>query len=133
MSLTIDKKLKTDFDELERLESIVDELNLVAGLDEDKKGGLLLCVSEGVTNAMLHGNKMDESKVVTLHAKAEKNKVSISIQDQGKGFNPNAVPDPLDTDNLLKTSGRGVFLMKTYCDELIYDNGGTRVTLVVNA
>lgn len=133
MSLTIDKKLKTDFDELERLESIVDELNLVAGLDEDKKGGLLLCVSEGVTNAMLHGNKMDESKVVTLHAKAEKNKVSISIQDQGKGFNPNATPDPLDTDNLLKTSGRGVFLMKTYCDELIYDKGGTRVTLVVNA
>ena len=133
MSFTIDKKLKTDFDELELLESIVDELNQVAGLDEEKKGGLLLCVSEGVTNAMLHGNKMDDSKVVILHAEAVEGKVKVSIQDQGKGFDPDAVPDPLDTDNLLKTSGRGVFLMKTYCDEVVYDKGGTRVTLVVKA
>lgn len=133
MAVTFDKVLKTDFDELEHLDEIVTSLSVEAGMDEEKSAGLMLCVSEAVTNGMLHGNKMDGSKTVHLTAKAVKGEVVVTVQDQGAGFNPDAIPDPLDEANLLKPSGRGVFLMKTYCDEVTYDRNGTRVTLIMRA
>lgn len=131
--MTIEKKLKTDFEELYHLDEIVDALGAEAGLDDERKAGLMLCASEAVTNGMLHGNKMDENKSVFLHATASPGEVRFSVRDEGSGFDPGSVPDPLEEDNLLKPSGRGVFLMKTYCDEVIYDLGGTRVTLVIKA
>lgn len=131
MSVSFDKVLKTDFDELEHLEEIVTSLSETAGLGEDQSAGLMLCVSEAVTNGMLHGNKMDESKIVHLTASAVRGEVKVTVQDQGEGFDPDAVPDPLAEANLLKPSGRGVFLMKTYCDEVTYDRNGTRVTLIM--
>lgn len=131
MAVSFDKVLKTDFDELEHLDEIVTSLSDAAGMDEEQSAGLMLCVSEAVTNGMLHGNKMDESKTVHLTAKAEKGIVEVTVQDQGKGFDPDAIPDPLDEANLLKPSGRGVFLMKTYCDDVRYDRNGTRVTLIM--
>ncbi len=131
--MTIEKKLKTDFEELYHLDEIVDVLGAEAGLDDERKAGLMLCASEAVTNGMLHGNKMDEGKTVTIHATAIPGEVRFSVRDEGSGFDPGSVPDPLNDDNLLKPSGRGVFLMKTYCDEVIYDMGGTRVTLVIKA
>lgn len=133
MAVTFDKVLKTDFDELEHLDEIVTSLTTEAGMDEEQSAGLMLCVSEAVTNGMLHGNKMDESKTVHLTAKADNGEVVVTVQDQGTGFNPDSIPDPLDEANLLKPSGRGVFLMKTYCDEVNYDRNGTRVTLVMRA
>jgi serine/threonine-protein kinase RsbW len=133
MPVSFDKVLNTDFDELEHLDEIVTSLAEEAGLNEDQSSGLMLCVSEAVTNGMLHGNKMDESKTVHLTAKAKKGEVIVTVQDEGKGFDPDAVPDPLDEANLLKPSGRGVFLMKTYCDEVNYDRNGTRVTLIMRA
>jgi serine/threonine-protein kinase RsbW len=128
-----DKVLKTDFDELEYLDEIVESLSAEAGMDQEQAAGLMLCVSEAVTNGMLHGNKMDETKTVHLTAKAVNGEVVVTVQDQGKGFDPDAVPDPLEEANLLKPSGRGVFLMKTYCDEVKYDQNGTRVTLIMRA
>jgi serine/threonine-protein kinase RsbW len=133
MAISFDKVLKTDFDELEHLEEIVNTLAEEAGLDEEQSAGLMLCVSEAVTNGMLHGNKMDESKTVHLTAQASDGTVCVTVQDQGTGFDPDAVPDPLAEANLLKPSGRGVFLMKTYCDEVSYDHNGTRVTLIMRA
>jgi serine/threonine-protein kinase RsbW len=133
MGVSFDRLLQTDFDELEHLDEIVSALSAEAGLDEEKSSGLMLCVSEAVTNGMLHGNKMDATKTVHLTASAVPGTVRVTVQDQGDGFNPDTIPDPLDSDNLLKPSGRGVFLMKTYCDEVIYDEHGTRVTLVIRA
>lgn len=133
MPLIIDKTLISDFDSLVEVEAIVDEISAEAGLDEDQKAGLMLSASEATTNAMLHGNKMDPGKIVTIHAEAIPGKALYSAEDQGEGFNPDDVANPLDSENLLKPSGRGVFLMRTYCDEVSFDKGGRRVTLVVKS
>lgn len=130
MALTISKTLNTDFDELAEVETMVDELTAVTPLDEDKKSGLQLCASEAVTNAMLHGNKMDPDKKVKISAVADRNEIRFIVQDEGDGFDPDDIPNPLAEENLLKPSGRGVFLMKTYCDDVIYEKNGTQLTLV---
>jgi serine/threonine-protein kinase RsbW len=131
MALSLSKILNTDFDDLVEVEPLIDELSAVTPLDEDKKSGLLLCASEAVTNAMLHGNKMDPDKKVAIYATADDYEIRFTVTDEGDGFNPDDIPDPLAEENLLKPSGRGVFLMKTYCDEVIYDKNGTQLTLVV--
>jgi len=131
MALKLSKILNTDFDDLAEVEPLIEELATITPLDEDKKSGLLLCASEAVTNAMLHGNKMNPDKKVTITANADDNEITFTVLDEGDGFNPDDIPNPLAEENLLKPSGRGVFLMNTYCDEVIYQKNGTQLTLVV--
>lgn len=133
MALSISKTLQTDFDDLAEVENIIEELTSVVPLDEEKKSGLMLCASEAVTNAMLHGNKMDPAKKVEISASASGQEIRFTVRDEGEGFNPGDIPNPLEAENLLKPSGRGIFLMKTYCDEVIYEKNGTQLTLVVRA
>ena len=82
---------------------------------------LLLAVTEATTNAIIHANKCDVSKLVTVDVQVHKTKITIKITDQGEGFNPAEVPDPTKPENLLKDSGRGVYLMRVYMDELNYN------------
>jgi serine/threonine-protein kinase RsbW len=121
--------LNTDFDELERFDAFITQLSSDAELSEDQFEALQLTASEAVTNAMKHGNGMDESKKVHVHAELLPDMLRLSVEDEGDGFDPQSLPDPLDPANLLKPSGRGVFLMKTYCDEVIHSKGGRMVTL----
>lgn len=132
MSFKITRTLDTDFDQLADVEDIVTELSTAANLNEEQSASLMLAASEATTNAMLHGNKMDESKKVVVIAEVIGGEARYSVEDEGAGFKPDDVPNPLDAENLLKTSGRGVFLMKTYCDDVRFDKGGCRVTLVMS-
>lgn len=102
-------------------------------LDEDRIPGLLLAVTEATTNAIIHGNKSDESKSVVITVKVEENKLIISIKDQGPGFDPSSIPDPTHPDNLLKDSGRGLYLMRIYMDDLQYRHSedGTETILIM--
>ena len=106
------------------------ELNL----EESKLSGLLLAVTEAVTNAIIHANKCDETKKVQMNVIKEGNKLIITIKDEGKGFDPSKVPDPTEPENLLKDSGRGLYLMKIYTDELKYNitPTGTETILILN-
>lgn len=106
------------------------ELNL----DESKLSGLLLAVTEAVTNAIIHANKCDETKKVQMNVVKDGGKLTITIKDEGKGFDPSKVPDPTSPENLLKDSGRGLYLMKIYTDELKYNvtPTGTETILIVN-
>ena len=88
------------------------------GLDEEKINGLLLSVTEATTNAMIHGNKNDKSKLVKINVTVEDHTLTIAVKDEGFGFDPSIVPDPTDPENLLKDSGRGLYLMRIYMDEL---------------
>jgi serine/threonine-protein kinase RsbW len=93
----------------------------------------MLAVSEAATNAILHGNKLEASKKVSLEAfQSEENRLIFEVKDEGNGFDPQTLPDPLDDNNLLKTSGRGVFLMKEYADEVQYAENGTKLILRFN-
>jgi serine/threonine-protein kinase RsbW len=102
------------------------------GISDDAAFGIDMAVREAVTNAVLHGNRQDENKTVEIVLKNSPDAVEISVHDQGPGFNPEDVPDPTANENILKTSGRGIFFMRTFMDEvdwLIRPEGGTTVRM----
>ena len=80
---------------------------------------LAIAVTEAVNNGMSHGNQYREEKLVWLKIIIKSNEIIIEVQDQGEGFNPENLPDPLSSENLLKPGGRGVFLMKELCQSMI--------------
>jgi serine/threonine-protein kinase RsbW len=90
----------------------------VAGFDEDEALNLGIAVREAVINAMAHGNKMDPARKVTVSLKARKNVLQARVLDQGMGFDPDAPPDPTVEDNVLKTSGRGLLLIRAFVDSV---------------
>ena len=103
------------------------------GVSDDALFGIDMAVREAVTNAVLHGNRQDENKTVDLVLKSSPDAVEISVHDQGPGFNPSDVPDPTAAENILKTSGRGIFFMRSFMDEvdwLIRPEGGTTVRML---
>jgi serine/threonine-protein kinase RsbW len=103
------------------------------GLSEELSFGIEMALREAVTNAMVHGNQEDEAKSVEVIFNCHDNELEIEIRDQGEGFDPAKVPDPTNAENLLKTSGRGIFLMRTFMDEVEWLNrpeGGTAVRMM---
>jgi serine/threonine-protein kinase RsbW len=122
-----------------RIEAVADAAAAVTdfvkgcGLDEQVAFGVDMAVREALTNAVVHGNQEDEHKSVEVIFGCGENALEIEIRDQGKGFDPASVPDPTEPANLLKTSGRGIFLMRTFMDEVDWcarPEGGTTVRLV---
>jgi serine/threonine-protein kinase RsbW len=102
------------------VEEFVNYFSVDLGLDQEKINGLLLAVTEATTNAIIHGNKNNKLKMVRIAVYVEGNDITVKIKDEGKGFDPSIVPDPTDPENLLKDSGRGLYLMRVYMDELKY-------------
>lgn len=88
-----------------------------AGFDEDSRLQLGMALRESMVNAVVHGNKYSTGKKVRLVLEFTGSRLSIRVIDQGDGFNPNAVPDPLAQENLLRQSGRGLLLMRAFVDE----------------
>lgn len=103
------------------VEEFVNYFSVELGLDQEKINGLLLAVTEATTNAIIHGNKNNKLKMVRISVFVEGKDISIVIKDEGKGFDPSIIPDPTDPENLLKDSGRGLYLMRVYMDGLSYN------------
>jgi serine/threonine-protein kinase RsbW len=102
------------------------------GVGEEAAFGIDMAVREAITNAMVHGNKEDEAKTVELTLNCLGRELEIEVKDQGEGFDPASIPDPTDPANILKTSGRGIFLMRTFMDEVQWSmrpDGGTAVRM----
>ncbi|HKI46055.1 MAG TPA: ATP-binding protein [Balneolales bacterium] len=131
--MTKEKKLNlvSRVDEIARLESFVDELQKDSELDESKKNDVLLVLNEAVMNAIVHGNQNDPKKHVMVMAYLNSQKMTFRIKDEGPGFDPSELPDPLDPANLLKLGGRGVFLINQYADEVHYSEKGNEVEIVI--
>lgn len=106
---------------------------LVAGhqMDEARYHNAIIALTEGVNNAIVHGNKRDETKSVTITGEIQNAMLLLTIDDNGSGFNPDTLPDPLAPENLLRDGGRGVFLMRSLCDaaDFINTETGCRTTL----
>ena len=97
---------------LDSIEKAVDLAEKVAGnmkLNETEVSSFAIAVSEAVTNAIKHGNREDKSKKVYLNIDVENDKITVSVKDSGKGFNPDELLDPTKEENITKSSGRGVF------------------------
>ncbi len=103
------------------VEEFVNYFAVDLGLDREKINGLLLAVTEATTNAIIHGNKNNKLKMVRIYVFVEGSTITIKIKDEGQGFDPSIVPDPTNPENLLKDSGRGLYLMRIYMDGLSYN------------
>ena len=116
------------------VEEFVNYFAVDLNINAEKIPGIMLAVTEASTNAIIHGNQSDESKFITIDAAKEDNQLIISIKDQGKGFDPAKIPDPTEQDNLLKDSGRGIYLMRVYMDDLKFNvtPEGTETILILN-
>lgn len=121
--------------EIALVEKFLNRVNKTAKLDDGTFYRLLVASTEAVNNAILHGNKSDTRKHVCLVVLYRKNdSIVVRVKDEGKGFDPNSLPNPLDEKHLLKPSGRGVFLMRELMDEVNFSFGkdGSTVELVIN-
>ena len=124
----------SDPDLLPELEEYIINIANDSNLNKDKINNLALSFSEAISNSMLHGNKLDKNKTVTITVTVDENMLSISLKDEGKGFDIKSVPDPTQPENILKDSGRGIHIMKNFLDDLKYNftPTGTEITLVLS-
>ncbi len=121
-----------------RIESVEEAAVAVAGIlsrsgvGEEVAFGVDMAIREAVTNAVLHGNKQDDGRFVHVTVESSPSSLEISVDDEGAGFNPQEVPNPTESENILKSSGRGIFFMRTFMDDvkwLIRPEGGTTVRM----
>ena len=122
------------------VQTVSDHIGRLVGLDDDALHWVGVAVRESVINAIKHGNAGDERKRVYVEFTALEREsppgMAIRIRDEGPGFDPTQVPDPLHPDNLLKASGRGIFLIRSFMDELRLQpaaEGGMEVVMVKRA
>ena len=132
MNFSKELMLASSYAELERVEGLLNQLQQALGFDDDFYARLMLSVSEAATNAVVHGNKLDLSKKVMIQAKASTAILTFTITDEGNGFDPEDIANPVDEENLLNTSGRGVFLMREYTDEIEFQDNGRKLILTFN-
>lgn len=103
------------------------------GYGDDVLSAVDLAVRESVANAVKHGNKFDESKIVEMTFGHSDNGLEISVRDYGSGFHVEDVPDPTNPENLLKVNGRGILFMRSFMDEVDWENppgGGMKVRML---
>jgi serine/threonine-protein kinase RsbW len=125
--------ISSALDNLDLIQTLTDCITDYMSFDEDSAHWIGMSVRESVTNAIQHGNKLDLSKKVDICFEIAPDQLSISVRDQGNGFRADEIPNPLDGDNLLKPSGRGIFYIRTFMDEVEFrslSQGGMEVHMV---
>jgi serine/threonine-protein kinase RsbW len=117
-----------------RVEGFLEKINARIALDEIQMHKLMVSLTEAVNNAIVHGNKSDPKKKVRVVCEWLPELLEFTISDEGRGFKPSKVKNPLKEENLLNTSGRGIFLMRTLMDSVEFEmrKEGATVRLVMN-
>jgi serine/threonine-protein kinase RsbW len=105
--------LSSTMESVSEIEAVAEKMAAEAGLDEDERFHLTMAVREAAVNAVLHGNDYDPSKMVTASFENTGASLVFTIADQGKGLDPDTIPDPLAPENLLRGTGRGIFLIRS--------------------
>ena len=116
--------LSSSFEEAEIVPSFVEKIARECALHNDTEANLMLLLSEAVTNAIVHGNKQDPDKKMHAELQIEENLITVTVSDEGEGFNPEVQKDPLQEENLLKSGGRGLFLIRELADSHEFLNRG---------
>ena len=118
---------------LREVDEFVEQKLREQGINQDLVTDIAISVTEVVTNAVNHGNQNDPQKKVTVTLKVDKTQVTVRIEDQGNGFDPEHLANPLAEENLLKDAGRGIFIVKSLMDEVKFEvkpDSGTAVVLI---
>ena len=124
--------IESDLSNVQKVEKIAEKIAKYMKFSEEEQDSLAISVTEIVGNAIVHGNKKDKNKKVTVDFDYKDNTITVSIQDEGDGFNEKTIANPLEPENLLKESGRGIFIVRALMDEVdfIRSKKGTTVRLV---
>jgi len=124
--------IPSKIENLRVVEKAVDEISADCNLSSELYGNILIATIEAANNAILHGNKLDESKNVYIKFKIDNKFLRIIVKDQGNGFDYKNIPDPTSPENLEKINGRGVFLMERLSDKIEFSENGSQVELIFN-
>ncbi len=134
---TVRLQIHSNFDMLDFVQVVSDRLGQMAGMDEDSIHWIGVAVRESVINAIKHGNRENVHKLVTIEftfsPAANPGELIVRVVDQGEGFDPEEIADPLAPENLLKSSGRGIFFMRSFMDDVSLrrgEEGGMEVRMV---
>jgi serine/threonine-protein kinase RsbW len=129
--------LQSTIDVLDRVQQVTEEIGHRLGFDEEAVHWTSMAVRETVINAITHGNKSNPAKLVFLDFEVEANGTSrdlvVCVRDQGAGFDPGSLGDPLAPENILNTSGRGIFLARQFMDDVSISRareGGMKVRML---
>ena len=129
-------ELQSTIDVLDHLQQVAEDVSRQAGLDEDAVHWTSMAVRECVINAITHGNGNNPAKKVfvdfTLQGRGGERTLDVVVRDQGEGFEPSEITNPLAPENILNTSGRGIFLVRQFMDEVKFQpapGGGTEVRM----
>jgi len=132
---TLERFLDSTLDSVDQAEELASGAAGRAGFDEDDLMRIGMAVREAMVNAVAHGNRYNANKKVRFSLSHSTKRFTIVIADEGEGFDFDCLPDPLAPENLLRTSGRGIFLIRSFMDDVQLrhlDSGSTEVTLVKN-
>ena len=126
--------LKSNRNEIRRFEELLGMANQKFNLPKEKFINLEIACSEALINAIVHGNREDETKNVYTEIEFNETILCVRIKDEGKGFDVTSVPDPTSSENILKESGRGIFIIKSLVDVFSFNSTdkGTEFTLGVH-
>ena len=125
-------RMESTLESVNKAEEMAGQLAAKAGFDEDSRDGITMAVREAMINAVLHGNAYDPNKRVNLSLEQNDRELVVTISDEGRGLDPDEIPDPLAAENLMKQSGRGIFLIRAFMDEVRFRKleQGTEITLI---
>lgn len=115
-----------------KVEKLIDDISEENNISSDIYGKILIASIEAVNNSIVHGNKLDPNKKVKLNMFVSESQLHVIVEDEGRGFDYNNVPDPTTPENIENISGRGVFLMKKLADAIQFNEKGTRVEMIFN-
>jgi serine/threonine-protein kinase RsbW len=136
-SRTVKLDIASRFDMLEMVQTVLTHLSGLAGFDEEATHYMSVALRESVINAIKHGNREEAEKLVTVEfafiPADDPRELVVRVLDEGEGFDPQEVADPLAPENILKSSGRGIFFMRSFMDDVVLSRtaaGGMEVRMV---
>ena len=126
---TVRLQIHSTFDMVDLVQVVSDRVAQLGGMDEDAVHWIGVAVRESVINAIKHGNREDLGKLVTVEFSfapvTDPSELIVRVLDEGEGFDPQEVADPLAPENILKSSGRGIFFMRSFMDDVVLRRGAT--------
>lgn len=125
-------EINSDPNKLPLVEEFLEEISAGAIIEKAQLNNLLLAVNEAISNAMIHGNKASLDKKVSVKVEIDESSLRVYIKDEGKGFNPEEIPDPTSPENIFRDSGRGLYIMKSCMDEVSYNFTAEGTELVLS-
>lgn len=131
----VERLMESTLDSVDSAEELALGLAERAGVDEDDLMKVGMAVRESMVNAVVHGNRYNANKKVRFSVASDAERFIVRVADEGEGFDYDSLPDPLAPENLMKTSGRGIFLIRSLMDDFQLrrlETGGTEVTLIKN-